>query len=147
MESVWHRAKDRAVAGQGSKRPPIGGSPRHTRGNRSLSQGRHCRSRYCSRCLCGISRRFAARARHLEFTSGFGDAGRRLAGYLLLIANGSMDTALLFAGILALTVPGVVFFALIGLVERLALPPHAVEGASFARESMRSTLASNLFSR
>jgi NitT/TauT family transport system permease protein len=62
--------------------------------------------------------------------------GQAGLGYLLLIANGSMDTALLFAGIVALTVLGVVFFALIGLVERLVLPPHAVEGASFARESM-----------
>jgi NitT/TauT family transport system permease protein len=57
-------------------------------------------------------------------------------GYLLLIANGNMDTALLFAGIVALTVLGVVLFGLIGLVERLVLPPHAVERASFARESM-----------
>lgn len=62
--------------------------------------------------------------------------GQAGLGYLLLIANGSMDTALLFAGIVALTVLGVVFFALIGLVERLVLPPHAVERASFARESM-----------
>jgi NitT/TauT family transport system permease protein len=57
-------------------------------------------------------------------------------GYLLLIANGNMDTALLFAGIVALTVLGVVLFGLIGLLERLVLPPHAVERASFVRESM-----------
>ena len=32
VESVWHRAcKDRAVAGQASKRSPIGGSPGHAR--------------------------------------------------------------------------------------------------------------------
>ena len=66
-----------------------------------------------------------------EFVGGEG----RL-GYLLLIANGNMDTALLFAGIVALTVLGVVLFGLIGLLERLVLPPHAVERASFARESM-----------
>lgn len=66
-----------------------------------------------------------------EFVGGQGGLG-----YLLLIANGNMDTALLFAGIVALTVLGVVFFALIGLVERLVLPPHAVERTSFARESM-----------
>jgi NitT/TauT family transport system permease protein len=66
-----------------------------------------------------------------EFVGGQGGLG-----YLLLIANGNMDTALLFAGIVALTLLGVVLFALIGLVERLVLPPHAVEGASFARESM-----------
>jgi hypothetical protein len=31
VEFVWHRAKKHAVAGQGSKRPPIGGSPWHER--------------------------------------------------------------------------------------------------------------------
>jgi NitT/TauT family transport system permease protein len=66
-----------------------------------------------------------------EFVGGQGGLG-----YLLLIANGNMDTALLFAGIVALTVLGIVFFALIGLVERLVLPPHATERASFARETM-----------
>jgi len=66
-----------------------------------------------------------------EFVGGEGGLG-----YLLLIANGNMDTALLFAGIVALTVLGVVLFGLIGLVERLVLPPHAVERTSFARESM-----------
>jgi NitT/TauT family transport system permease protein len=64
-----------------------------------------------------------------EFVGGQGGLG-----YLLLIANGNMDTALLFAGIVALTVLGVVLFMLIGLVERLVLPPHAVEHASFASE-------------
>jgi NitT/TauT family transport system permease protein len=66
-----------------------------------------------------------------EFVGGQGGLG-----YLLLIANGNMDTALLFAGIVALTILGVVFFALIGLVERLVLPPHAVERVSFERGSM-----------
>jgi NitT/TauT family transport system permease protein len=66
-----------------------------------------------------------------EFVGGQGGLG-----YLLLIANGNMDTALLFAGIVALTVLGVVLFALIGLVERLVLPPHAVEQTTLARESM-----------
>jgi len=37
VESVWHRAKDRADAGQASKRSPIGDSPRHKRYNHSLS--------------------------------------------------------------------------------------------------------------
>jgi NitT/TauT family transport system permease protein len=64
-----------------------------------------------------------------EFVGGQGGLG-----YLLLIANGNMDTALLFAGIFALTVLGVVLFALIGLLERLVLPPHAVERASFGSE-------------
>ena len=66
-----------------------------------------------------------------EFVGGQGGLG-----YLLLIANGNMDTALLFAGIVALTILGVVLFLLIGLVERLVLPPHAVEHASFGSESM-----------
>ena len=66
-----------------------------------------------------------------EFVSGQGGLG-----YLLLIANGNMDTALLFAGIVALTLLGIVLFALIGLLERLVLPPHAVERASFAPETM-----------
>ena len=66
-----------------------------------------------------------------EFVGGQGGLG-----YLLLIANGNMDTALLFAGIVALTVLGVVLFLLIGLVERMVLPPHAVEHASFGSESM-----------
>ena len=66
-----------------------------------------------------------------EFVGGQGGLG-----YLLLIANGNMDTALLFAGIVALTLLGIVFFALIGLLERLVLPPHAVERASLAREAM-----------
>ena len=66
-----------------------------------------------------------------EFVGGQGGLG-----YLLLIANGSMDTALLFAGLVALTILGVVFFAVIGLVERLVLPPHAVGDGAAARESM-----------
>jgi NitT/TauT family transport system permease protein len=66
-----------------------------------------------------------------EFVGGQGGLG-----YLLLIANGNMDTALLFAGIVALTLLGILLFALIGLVERLMLPPHAVEHASFAHETM-----------
>jgi NitT/TauT family transport system permease protein len=66
-----------------------------------------------------------------EFVGGQGGLG-----YLLLIANGNMDTALLFAGIVALTLLGIVLFALIGLLERLVLPPHAVERASFAPETI-----------
>lgn len=66
-----------------------------------------------------------------EFVGGQGGLG-----YLLLIANGNMDTPLLFAGIVALTLLGIVFFALIGLLERLVLPPHAVERTSLARETM-----------
>ncbi|HEY0567349.1 MAG TPA: ABC transporter permease [Xanthobacteraceae bacterium] len=61
--------------------------------------------------------------------------GQAGLGYLLLIANGSMDTALMFAGLVALTIIGVVFFLLIGVVERMVLPRHVIEGASGAREA------------
>jgi NitT/TauT family transport system permease protein len=66
-----------------------------------------------------------------EFVGGQGGLG-----YLLLVANGSMDTALLFAGLVALTLLGIVFFAVIAAVERLVLPPHAVADAASARQSM-----------
>jgi NitT/TauT family transport system permease protein len=66
-----------------------------------------------------------------EFVGGQGGLG-----YLLLIANGNMDTALLFAGIVALTILGVVLFLLIGVLERWILSPHTVERASFGQESM-----------
>jgi NitT/TauT family transport system permease protein len=56
-----------------------------------------------------------------EFVGG--DAG---LGYLLMVANGSMDTQLLFAGIVCLTILGVVLFLLVELAERLALPRHIV---------------------
>lgn len=52
-----------------------------------------------------------------EFVGG--DAG---LGYLLMVANGNIDTPLLFAGLVALTIQGVVLFFLVELVERLAIP-------------------------
>jgi NitT/TauT family transport system permease protein len=45
-------------------------------------------------------------------------------GRLLLIANGNMDTVLLFAGITALTIMGVVLFLVIEVLERILLPWH-----------------------
>jgi NitT/TauT family transport system permease protein len=65
-----------------------------------------------------------------EFVGG--DAG---LGYLLLVANGSMDTALLFAGIVALTVLGVVLYLLVELAERMAIPRHIISGDKGARET------------
>jgi NitT/TauT family transport system permease protein len=65
-----------------------------------------------------------------EFVGG--DAG---LGYLLMVANGSMDTQLLFAGIVALTVLGVALFLLVELAERLAIPRHIVAGDQGAREA------------
>jgi NitT/TauT family transport system permease protein len=64
-----------------------------------------------------------------EFVGG--DAG---LGYLLLVANGSMDTQLLFASIVALTILGVVLFLLIELAERLAIPRHIIAGDKGMRE-------------
>jgi NitT/TauT family transport system permease protein len=65
-----------------------------------------------------------------EFVGG--DAG---LGYLLLVANGSMDTSLLFAGIVALTILGVVLFLLVELAERLAIPSHIIASDKGARET------------
>ena len=66
-----------------------------------------------------------------EFVGG--DAG---LGYLLMVANGSMDTQLLFAGIVALTVLGVAMYLLVELAERLAIPRHIIAGNKGARETM-----------
>jgi NitT/TauT family transport system permease protein len=66
-----------------------------------------------------------------EFVGGQGGLG-----YLLLIANGSMDTALLFGGLVALTLLGVIFFALVAVVEHLVLPPHVIAAATAVRETM-----------
>jgi NitT/TauT family transport system permease protein len=62
-----------------------------------------------------------------------GDAG---LGYLLMVANGSMDTALLFADLLVLTVLGVVLFMLVEVAERIALPRHARGATGEATQSM-----------
>lgn len=59
-----------------------------------------------------------------EFVGG--DAG---LGYLLLIANGALDTPLLFCGIIALTCLGFIFFYAIELIERLTLPHLYEKGA------------------
>jgi NitT/TauT family transport system permease protein len=66
-----------------------------------------------------------------EFVGG--DAG---LGYLLMVANGSMDTQLLFAGIVALTILGVALYLLVELAERLAIPRHIIAGNGGARETM-----------
>jgi len=56
-----------------------------------------------------------------EFVGG--DAG---LGYQLMVANGSMDTQLLFAGIVCLTVLGVALYLVVELTERLAIPRHII---------------------
>ena len=52
-----------------------------------------------------------------EFVGG--NAG---VGYELIVANGSMDTPLLFAGLIVLTIIGVAFFMLVEFIEKLVLP-------------------------
>ena len=59
-----------------------------------------------------------------EFVGG--DAG---LGYLLMVANGSIDTALLFADLVVLTVLGVFLYAVVDVAERLLIPVHARTGA------------------
>ncbi|MEO8202297.1 MAG: ABC transporter permease [Betaproteobacteria bacterium] len=54
-----------------------------------------------------------------EFVGG--DAG---LGYLLMSANGSMDTPLLFAGLVGLTFIGIVLFLALEVAERFAIPWH-----------------------
>lgn len=66
-----------------------------------------------------------------EFVGG--DAG---LGYLLMVANGSMDTPLLFAGLVGLTVLGVGFYLLVEIAEGIAIPRHIRAASTAARESM-----------
>lgn len=66
-----------------------------------------------------------------EFVGG--DAG---LGYLLMSANGSMDTPLLFAGLVGLTLIGVVLFLLIEIAERFAIPWHTSTRNAGAGESL-----------
>jgi NitT/TauT family transport system permease protein len=56
-----------------------------------------------------------------EFVGG--DAG---LGYLLMVANGSMDTQLLFAGIVCLTILGIALYLVVELTERLVIPRHII---------------------
>ena len=56
-----------------------------------------------------------------EFVGG--DAG---LGYLLMVANGSMDTQLLFAGIVCLTILGIALYMVVELTERLVIPSHII---------------------
>ena len=65
-----------------------------------------------------------------EFVGG--DAG---LGYLLMVANGSIDTALLFADLVVLTVLGVILYALVEGAERLLMPAPARTGGTGAAGS------------
>jgi NitT/TauT family transport system permease protein len=57
-------------------------------------------------------------------------------GYLLLVANGNLNTPLLFAGLVGLTIIGVATFMLIEVAERLAIPWHMSQGDTGAHESL-----------
>lgn len=46
-------------------------------------------------------------------------------GYVILQANGNLDTPMLFAGLLVMSLLGVVLFVLVELAEKLLLPWHA----------------------
>ncbi|MFJ2172100.1 ABC transporter permease [Streptomyces sp. NPDC087851] len=46
-------------------------------------------------------------------------------GYVILQANGNLDTPMLFAGLLVMSLIGVVLFALVEAAEKLLLPWHA----------------------
>jgi NitT/TauT family transport system permease protein len=52
-----------------------------------------------------------------EFVGG--DSG---LGYQLMVANGAMNTPLLFAGVLALTILGLVLYGIIEMIEHFAMP-------------------------
>lgn len=45
-------------------------------------------------------------------------------GYLLLVANGDLNTQLLFACLLVLSIMGLVFYSLIEIIEKMAIPWH-----------------------
>jgi NitT/TauT family transport system permease protein len=45
-------------------------------------------------------------------------------GYLLLVSNSNLDTALLFATIVALTALGLILFYIIEIVEHFLIPWH-----------------------
>lgn len=46
-------------------------------------------------------------------------------GYVILQANGQLDTAMLFAALIIMSLMGILLFLLLDLVERLSIPWHA----------------------
>ena len=66
-----------------------------------------------------------------EFVGG--EAG---LGFLLMSANGSMDTPLLFAGLVGLTLIGIVLFMAIEVAERFAIPWHTSTRNAGAGETL-----------
>lgn len=57
-------------------------------------------------------------------------------GYLLVVANGYLDTPLVFAGILVLSLMGISLFFAIELLERLLMPWRTEEHLDIARGTM-----------
>jgi NitT/TauT family transport system permease protein len=57
-------------------------------------------------------------------------------GYLLVVANGYLDTPLVFAGIVVLSLMGILFFFVVELVERLLMPWRSEEQMEIARGTM-----------
>jgi NitT/TauT family transport system permease protein len=51
--------------------------------------------------------------------------GNRGLGYLIIVANQELDTALAFAAIFLLSTVGIVLYALIEMVERILIPWNA----------------------
>ncbi len=49
-------------------------------------------------------------------------AADRGLGYILVVANGYLDTPLMFAGIIALSAMGILFFSVIEFLERIIVP-------------------------
>lgn len=46
-------------------------------------------------------------------------------GYVILQANGNVDTAMLFAALIIMSLLGIVLFALIEVAEKLLIPWHS----------------------
>ena len=58
-------------------------------------------------------------------------------GYLLLVTNSNMETALMFATIVALTIIGLVFYYLVELLEELLIPWHVTHRVAKRRARCR----------
>ena len=66
-----------------------------------------------------------------EFVGG--DAG---VGYELMVANGNMNTPLLFGGVLALTLLGLVLYGIVEWIEKLAMPHRERSAGSLGAGTM-----------
>ncbi len=57
-------------------------------------------------------------------------------GYLLVVANGYLDTPLVFAGIIVLSLMGIFLFFVIEIIERLLMPWRSEEQTEIVRGTM-----------